>query len=247
MPYLFLGGVLAIAGTLGWLVYHRRTRMRVPGIEGMDDRQVVDAFVRVSQQLPWRLIRRMIVERAAAMVNAGEAADLGCGPGYLTVALAKRIPALHVIGVDLSEDMLALAQAEARRTGVEGRVSFRFGDVRQLPFEDSSLDYVVSTLSLHHWRDPIVVLDEIERVLVPGRSFLIFDFRRDMVLPFYLLLWIITHLIAPRALRRIREPLSSRDAAYSPHEATQMATRSRLSGWRIVAGLVWLWIVGTKI
>jgi ubiquinone/menaquinone biosynthesis C-methylase UbiE len=247
MPYLFIGGVLAVAGAFGWLVCHRRTRMRVQGIEGMDDRQVVDAFVRVSRILPWRLMRRMIVKRAAAMVNAGEAADLGCGPGYLAAALAKGIPALHVTGVDLSEDMLVLAQAEARRSGVESRVSFRFGDVRQLPFEDSSLDFVVSTLSLHHWRDPIVVMDEIERVIVPGGSFLIFDFRRDMVLPFYFLLWIITHFMAPRALRRIREPLSSRDAAYTPHEATQMATRSRLSGWRIVAGKVWLWIEGTKI
>jgi len=247
MPYLFLGVVLAIAGAFGWWVCHRRTRMRVPGMEGMEDRRVVDAFVRVSKIPPWRLMRRMIVKRAAAMVNAGEAADLGCGPGYLAVAIAKGIPAMHVIGVDLSEDMLALAQAEARRSGVEDRVSFRFGDVRQIPFEDSSLDFVVSTLSLHHWRDPIVVLDEIERVLVPGGSFLIFDFRRDMVLPFYLLLWTITHFMAPRALRRIREPLSSRDAAYTPHEATQMATCSRLSGWRIVAGKVWLWIEGTKI
>ncbi|MHC4070374.1 MAG: class I SAM-dependent methyltransferase, partial [Planctomycetota bacterium] len=85
---------------------HRRTRMRVPGMEGMDDRAVVDAFVRVSRILPWRLMRRMIVERAAAMVNAGKAADLGCGPGYLAVAISKAIPALHVIGVDLSQDML---------------------------------------------------------------------------------------------------------------------------------------------
>lgn len=241
-----LGGVLAIAGMLGWLVYRRRTRVRVPSQEGIDDRQVVDAFVRVSRKLPWQLIRRMILERAAAMVNAGEAADLGCGPGYLAVELAKRIPALHVIGIDLSEDMLALGRTEAKRTGVEGRVSFRFGDVRHLPFEDSSLDLVVSTLSLHHWRDPFVALNEVERVLRSGGSFLIFDFRRDMAVPFYLLIWIITHLIAPRALRRIREPLSSRDAAYTPHEVAKMAVSSRLSDWRIVEGLMWLWIEGTK-
>ncbi len=241
-----LGGVFVIVGVVGWWLYHQRTRERVPGQEGIDDQTVVDAYVRANRLPPWQLLRRMVVARAAAMVISGEAVDLGCGPGYLSVALVKRIPALHVIGVDLSEDMLALGQAEVRRSGVEDRVSFRLGDVRQLPFEDSSLDFVISTLSLHHWRDPVVVLDEIERVLVPGGSYLIFDFRRDLTPPFYVLLWIITHFIAPRPLRRIREPLSSRDAAYTPTEAAQMATRSRLSGWRIVAGLVWLWIEGTK-
>jgi len=91
---------------------------------------------------------------------------------------------------------------------------------------------VVSTLSLHHWSDPVAVLDEITRVLRPGGSLLIFDLRRDMAAPFWLLLWFVTRVVVPAALRRANEPLSSRDAAYTPQEAAQLAAQSRLSGWR---------------
>ncbi|MCL7454704.1 MAG: class I SAM-dependent methyltransferase [Anaerolineae bacterium] len=112
---------------------------------------------------------------------------------------------------------------------------------------------VVSTLSLHHWGDPVSVLDEIARVLRrpkpadgrPGGSFLIFDLRRDMALPFYLLLWFATHRVVPRALRRVHEPLGSRDASFTPLEAAHLAGQSRLAKWRVTRGPLWLTIEGS--
>jgi ubiquinone/menaquinone biosynthesis C-methylase UbiE len=115
----------------------------------------------------------------------------------------------------------------------------------QIPFPDDSLDLVVSTLSLHHWRDPVGVLDEIARVLRPGGSFLVFDLRRDMTAPSYLLLWFATHCIVPRALRRVNEPLGSRNASFTPQEAAHLAGQSRLVGWHVTHGPLWVTIEGT--
>ena len=196
-----------------------------------------------------RLMRRLVAARAVQMVSQGEAVDLGCGPGQLVIALARQAPGLHVTGVDLSDEMLAQAHENARRAGLADRVSFRLGDARQIPFPDGSLDLVVSTMSLHHWSDPVAVLNEIARVRASeggaGGSFLIFDLRRDMPAPAYLLIWFATHVVVPPALRRVQEPLGSRNAAYTLQEAMELAEQSHLTGWRVTAGPLWLIIEGT--
>jgi len=236
-------GVAALASAGAWL-YNRRPRDRIPSPEGLDDPGVARAFGWVARMPPMRLMRRMVAARAVQMASRGEAVDLGCGPGQLVIALACRAPGLHVTGVDLSDEMLAQAHENAQNAGVASRVSFRRGDAQQIPFPDGSLDLVVSTLSLHHWSDPVSVLNEVARVVRPGGSFLIFDLRRDMPAPGYLLIWFATNVVVPPALRRAQEPLGSRNAAYTLWEAMELAEQSDLTGWRVTAGPVWLTIEG---
>jgi ubiquinone/menaquinone biosynthesis C-methylase UbiE len=240
---LFVSLVGGLIFTGGWL-YSRRPRERTPSLESLDDPKVARAYGWVTTMPPMRLLRWFVVHRAVGMTKRGEAADLGCGPGQLVIELARRSSGLHVTGIDLSDEMIARGQKNARRAGVADRVSFRRGNAQQIPFPDASLDLVVSTLSLHHWSDPVAVLDEIARVLRPGGSFLVFDLRRDMAAPFWLLLWFATHVVVPAALRRVNEPLSSRNAAYTPEEAVRLAEKSRLSGWRVTRGPLWLTIEG---
>jgi len=244
----FLFGNLAIALiATGWWLYNGRPRERIPSRESLDDPEVARAFGRVAAMPQMQLLRWFVARRAVAMTGRGEAVGLGCGPGQLAIELARLAPGLHVTGIDLSDEMLTQGQENACRAGVAERVSFRRGDAQQIPFPDASLDLVVSTLSLHHWSDPVVVLNEIARVLRPGGSFLVFDLRRDMAAPFWLLLWFVTHVAVPAALRRANEPLSSRDAAYTPQEAERLAERSRLRSWRVTRGPVWLTIEGTGV
>ena len=244
--FLFGGLVRAFVSARSWL-HNLRPRDRIPTQESLDDPKVARAYGWVATSPPMRLLRWFVAHRAAAMTKHGEAADLGCGPGQLVIELARRSPGLHVTGIDLSEEMVARGQDNARRAGVSDRVSFRRGDARQIPFPDASLDLVVSTLSLHHWSDPVAVLDEIARVLRPGGSFLVFDLRRDMIAPCWLLLWFATHFIVPASLRRVNEPLSSRNAAYTPQEAARLAEQSHLSDWRVIGGPVWLTIEGMAV
>ena len=98
--------------------------------------------------------------------------DLGCGPGDLVVEIASRLKEVKIVGLDLSASMLLWA---GRHATADGRVRFVIGDAAELPFNDASVDVVVSTLSMHHWEDPADAFAEIARVLRPDGVALIYD------------------------------------------------------------------------
>ena len=235
----------AAAATAGAWLYRHRPLDRIPSPEGIENPEVARGFAWVAHLPPLRLMRHMVADQATHLVSKGKAVDLGCGPGYLVLDIARRAPGLHVTGLDLSAEMLAQGRENAQRAGLNDRVSFRCGDAGSLPFADSSLDLVVSTLSLHHWGNPVAVLNEVARVLRPGGSFLIFDLRRDMSAPLWLLVWLVTHAVVPPAQRRAGEPLASRNAAYSYAEAAHLAEYSHLVDWIVRASPLWLIIEGT--
>jgi ubiquinone/menaquinone biosynthesis C-methylase UbiE len=237
-------GSLAVAG---WRLYGRRSTERLPSQEGIDDPAAARAYGRIMRLPHMARLRRFLARRATDLVAAGEAADLGCGPGYLAIELARRAPELRVTGVDLSDAMLTQAIANARMAGVTHQTDFRTADAALLPFPDASLDLVVSTLSLHHWDDPVPIFNEVARVLRPGGAFLLFDLRRDLGPAPWLLFWFVTHVVVPAALRQVGEPLGSRNAAYTPEEAAGLLQTSRLTGWRVARGPFWLSIEGHTV
>jgi SAM-dependent methyltransferase len=115
---------------------------------------------------------------AAAAPDGARVLEVGCGPGHLSIRLARQ-HGLDVTGLDLDPAMIERARANAGRSedGDEHGPSFIVGDVAALPFPDESFDLVVSTMSMHHWADPTAGLAEIDRVLHPGARALIWDFR----------------------------------------------------------------------
>jgi ubiquinone/menaquinone biosynthesis C-methylase UbiE len=238
----------------GGMLYGRRSRGRVAGHEGLDDPEIAAGFNWVAQMPQMRVLRWYVVRKAVELRAQGRAADLGSGPGLLVAELVRQAKGLHVIGVDLSDEMLEQAEHLARDEGLGERAAFTQGDVQRLPFSDGSLDLVVSTLSLHHWGDPVAVLDEVARVLrppapergLPGGAYVIFDLRRDLALPVWLLLWFVTHVVVPPALRRANEPLASRDASYTQGETEHLASLSQLTGWRVTSGPLWLIVEGRR-
>ena len=112
--------------------------------------------------------------------------DLGCGRGLMAVAAARRVPRGWVSGIDIwqSEDLTGNgAEAVARnatREGVADRVSAQTADMRKLPFDDESIDVVLSSVAIHNIYQPEgrnAAIDEIVRVLVPSGQVLIDDIR----------------------------------------------------------------------
>src|SRR5215467_165915 len=131
----------------------------------------------VMVRLTRRLCQRVVADLAALGLAEGKVLDVGTGPGTLVRELARQLPGLQVYGIDLSEDMIELARAHARREHLEERVQFASGDVAHLPYPDQPFDVVVSTISMHHWSELEQPLRELYRVLRPGGRVWIYDFR----------------------------------------------------------------------
>ena len=91
--------------------------------------------------------------------------DFGCGSGANTVLLANR--GAHVWGIDISEDLLRLAQRRLAVSGRAGGATFIAGSAHDMPFPDSSIDVVFGIAILHHL-DLDLVSKEVRRVLKPG-------------------------------------------------------------------------------
>lgn len=111
---------------------------------------------------------------ARGLSRKAKIVDVGCGPGDLVVAISRLLRDARIVGLDLSPSMLLWA---GRHATTDGRLSFVVGDAANLPFDDASVDLVVSTLSLHHWTQPADSFSEIARVLKPDGVALIYDLR----------------------------------------------------------------------
>lgn len=105
--------------------------------------------------------------------------DVGTGPGWLLVKLYRQSPTLHVHGIDISPAMVAQAQANVYEAGLSGVIEVKEGDACTIPYEDGFFDVVVSTGSIHHWKEPVRALNEIYRVLKDGGYALVYDVVSD--------------------------------------------------------------------
>ena len=90
--------------------------------------------------------------------------DLGCGAGVWSAAIARQLPLVEVIGVDVGAEFIAAAASA--HSGP--RVSFAAGDFAELSFEDGVFDCVYADNSLEHAYDVTGTLAEVRRVLAPG-------------------------------------------------------------------------------
>jgi ubiquinone/menaquinone biosynthesis C-methylase UbiE len=123
-------------------------------------------------------VYRRLAAQVAVVVGAGEILDVGSGPGHLAIELARLLPKTRIVGLDLSASMIEIAEKNVVEQGVSDKVAFRQGDAAEIPFADCVFDFVVSSWSLHLWRDPARVFTEIYRVLKPGCGALVYDARK---------------------------------------------------------------------
>jgi ubiquinone/menaquinone biosynthesis C-methylase UbiE len=100
---------------------------------------------------------------AAQVAGKMSILDVGCGPGYVSVAAAERgaVP----IGVDFSAEMILIAKK------MFPRIEFRQGDAQNLPFPDANFDRVIANFALLHIAQPDRAMAEAARVLKPGGWF----------------------------------------------------------------------------
>ena len=109
----------------------------------------------------------------------GRIFDSGCGFGGTDIVLAKQFPDSEIVGVDLSEPLLKIANDHAKKENLQGRVVFEKGDVQKVRFEDNYFDVVINLNMAHLVEKPFDMLNEMERVLKPDGFLFIVDLRRS--------------------------------------------------------------------
>lgn len=102
-------------------------------------------------------------------ISSGCCLDVGCGGGYLGLALA-RITDLDFVFLDMSYEMLGCAEENIAASGLTGRAETLLGLVQAIPLPDASMDLVISRGSVPFWDELATAFQDIYRVLKPGGS-----------------------------------------------------------------------------
>ena len=145
---------------------------------------------------------------------------------------------VRLMGIDLSPEMLALAEARGKELG--RRLRLTEGDAQDLPFADGSFDTVVCTYALCSVPDDAAAIAEMHRVLKPGGRLILVDHIRSSVMPIFWLQWLYefiprrtkgeyatrrpsVHVLAPdfqiQSRDRLRAGIIERLAAVKPRQA----------------------------
>ncbi len=115
----------------------------------------------------WRTVRNSAAYLIPHLQPGQQVLDVGCGPGTITIDLARLVAPGSVVGIDNEPAPLGPARVEAQRQGVSN-VSFAVGDVYQLDYPDGTFDIVHAHQVLQHLAEPVAALSEMRRVCQPG-------------------------------------------------------------------------------
>ncbi|MHA1191636.1 MAG: class I SAM-dependent methyltransferase [Promethearchaeota archaeon] len=218
----------------------RKKSVRKPNIEGIEDPEVAKAFAKMTNILPFKILRKKVIARIYKLNPTGRLFDVGCGSGNLIIEISEKFPHLELIGMDISAEILD--RAKLRAIEKQKKIEFKEGSIEKLPFADESVDFIVSTFSLHHWINPQKAFQEIYRVLKKEGVALIFDFRRDSRKFFYGFLTFITKIVAPKPLKGINEPLGSIQSSYTLKEVENLLLKISIVNHKISPALAWMYI-----
>ena len=124
-----------------------------------------------------------LLDRVAPLIQADaafELVDVGVGSGTLAIAALQRWPRATAVGVDPSQVMLDIADAEAARIGIAaGRLRTRVGEAGELPLEDASVDLALSSFVIQLVPSRVAAVREMRRVVRPGGMVAVVTWQAD--------------------------------------------------------------------
>jgi len=173
-------------------------------------------------------------EDALALVRGvvdAEILDIGTGTADIPVRVLQRDPRVRIVGVDLAQEMLRVAAQKVASAGFAERCRFQLVDAKSLPFEPESFDMVMSNSIAHHIPQPIVLFEQIARVVKKGGAIIVRDLIRP---PSTDEAWAIVERVSPRDTPRQKQLFfDSLCAALALDEVADLVRRAGLEGMRV--------------
>ena len=217
------------------------TRPRVvetdQGIQGALTVKIYDQMQRRLRDKGWIETKDII----KSGITKGIALEIGPGPGYLGLEWLKKSQRTTLTGLDISADMISIAERNAEEYGLSERVKYLQGSGEKMPFNDEKFDAVFTNGSLHEWSDPENTFNEIWRVLKKGGRVFISDLRRDM---FFLIKWFLWINTKPKEIRP--GLITSINAAYTPDELEELIKGTKLENCLVSWNPIGLKLTGVK-
>jgi len=208
------------------------------GLQGKTNAESYDRMMRKSRDNNILYTDKII----KAGIASGPALEIGPGPGYLGLEWLKKTANTTLKGVDISADMVKIAEKNAAEYGfLTTRARYFKGNAVRLPFSDRSFSAVFTNAALHEWEDPVAVCNEIHRVLKPGGRYFISDLRRDMN---FLVKTFLKLSTQPKEMRAgVDAPIN---ASYTKDEVRLLLLKTKLNGYTITANPFSIIISGIK-
>lgn len=144
-----------------------------------------------------KLWRRRVV-RIVRRMKPLRILDLATGTGDLAIKMAKRIGKARIMGVDLSEKMLAVAAEKVRRQGLDDHIALYQGDAERLDVADGMIDVATVAFGVRNFGDLEAGLRELARVVKPGGTAVVLEFSRPRNRLFRALYEFYSYRILPR-------------------------------------------------
>ena len=207
------------------------------GIQGEFTVNIYDQMQRRFRDKGWIETKDII----KSGITKGLALEIGPGPGYLGLEWLKNTQGTTLKGLDISADMISIAERNAEEYGLSDRVEYVHSSGDTMPFDDDTFDAVFTNGSLHEWSKPENTFNEIWRILKKGGRVFISDLRRDM---FFLIKWFLWINANPKEIRP--GLITSIHAAYTFDELKKLIHGTKLENFMVSGNPIGLKLTGVK-
>ena len=218
---------------------------RCPEPELMDSEAQTLAYAEADFNESNSLFTERFLERFADLPASGRMADLGCGPGDITIRLARALPGWELTGLDAGPNMLERARERLATERDAPRVRFQLARLPDSGLPSRDWDAVVSNSLLHHLPDPQTLWASVRQLGAPGAAVQVMDLLRPDSLEQAQRLVERYAADAPDILRE--DFYNSLLAAYTTEEVSAQLIRAGLDRLKIETASDRHWIVSGRL
>lgn len=129
-----------------------------------------------------KIWRKKAVNTLSNLKQKSVLLDIACGTGDLSIEALKLNPE-HIIGIDISDEMLKIGTKKVEKIGASQIISLRNGDAENMVFKDNSFDAITVAFGVRNFEDLSGGLSEIWRVLKPGGHVVVLEFSKPHLFP----------------------------------------------------------------